>query len=367
MKNNWKYFGSSIWVTVIGILLGGVVGFYYSGTLTGAWTAMFLCMVLSVLEISISFDNAVVNAIVLKDMTPVWQHRFLTWGMWIAVFGMRLVFPLLIVSILAKVGPIDALILAATQPEKYKEIMLSAHYEVAAFGGAFLLLVSLKYFFDVEKDVHWIRRIEEPLSKMGRLEAIEVGLTLIVIIIISKFISTDHQLSFLVAGLFGVITYLAVQGIGTFLQAPNTQSAHPKNDSTVAHGKPLDQVLLDQMAKASLANFLYLEVLDASFSFDGVIGAFAITNNLFIIAIGLGIGAMFVRSLTIMMVDKGTLEAFKYLEHGAFYAVCSLAIIIFLNTLIEIPELITGAVGAIFIGLSIWSSHKENKATKSKA
>jgi hypothetical protein len=368
MKNAWKYFSSSVWVTIIGLILGGVVGYYYTGTMTGVGTAIFLCAVLSVLEISISFDNAVVNAIVLKDMTPVWQHRFLTWGMWIAVFGMRLVFPLLIVSILAKVGPIDAFLLAATQPEKYKEIMLSAHYEVAAFGGAFLLLVSLKYFFDVEKDVHWIRRIEEPLAKMGRLEAIEVGLTLAMLIVISKFISLDHQLSFIIAGLFGVITYLAVQGIGTFLQAPNTLES---NSTVIANasptGKTIDQALLDQMAKISLANFLYLEVLDASFSFDGVIGAFAITNNLFIIAIGLGIGAMFVRSLTIMMVDKGTLEAFKYLEHGAFYAVCSLAIIIFLNTLIEIPELITGAVGAIFIGLSIWSSHKENKATKAKS
>lgn len=375
MKNYWKYFKSSVWVTVIGILLGGVVGYYYSqgssGAVAAAGTAMFLCVVLSVLEISISFDNAVVNAIVLKDMTPVWQHRFLTWGMWIAVFGMRLVFPLLIVSVLAKMGPIDALMLAITKPDEYKQIMLSAHYEVAAFGGAFLLLVSLKYFFDAEKDVHWIRMIEAPLAKMGRLEAIEVGLTLLVLVVFSRYISADHQLSFIVAGLFGVITYLAVQGVGTFLQAPSIEDNQntPNNsaanksmtDKSVAN-KSAEQALMNQMAKVSLANFLYLEVLDASFSFDGVIGAFAITNNLFIIAIGLGIGAMFVRSLTIMMVDKGTLEAFKYLEHGAFYAVCSLAFLIFANTLVEIPEIVTGAIGAIFIGLSIFSSYKEEKS-----
>jgi hypothetical protein len=107
--------------------------------------------------------------------------------------------------------------------------------------------------------------------------------------------------------------------------------------------------------------FLYLEVLDASFSFDGVVGAFAITNNLFIIMIGLGIGAMFVRSLTIMLVEKGTLSEFRYLEHGAFYAIGILAIIMFANTIFHIPEVITGLIGAAFIGLSLWSSIRYNQ------
>jgi hypothetical protein len=336
--SNLKYFKGSLWVTFFGLILSAGVGFYYGGTSALALQALFLCFVLSVLEVSISFDNAVVNATVLRNMTPVWQKRFITWGILIAVFGMRLVFPLLIVAVVAHLGPIEALKLAALEPQKYAEIMISVHHEVAAYGGSFLMLVALKYFFNHEKDIHWIQVIERPLSQLGRLEAIEVGLVLVFLYLMSLELPALEQNSFLVAGIFGIITFLAVEGIGTFLKVPE--------------GGQVD------MAKASIGMFLYLEVLDASFSFDGVIGAFAITNNLFLIAIGLGIGAMFVRSLTIMMVEKGTLEAFRYLEHGAFWAVGALATMMFLDVVIHVPEWMTGLIGALFIGLSIYSSHR---------
>ncbi len=317
------------------------VGYYYSGTTAGGLSALFLAFVLSLLEISISFDNAVVNATVLKDMTPAWQHRFLTWGMWIAVFGMRLIFPLLIVGVVAHINPWDALKLAALQPAEYAKIMLSVHHEVSSFGGAFLLLVALKYFFDTEKDVHWISMIERPLTKMGKLESIGVGITLVVLWIVARLVHPEEAMPVLISGIAGILTFLAVDGLGTFLEMPSEG--------------------VKDIHKASFAMFLYLEVLDASFSFDGVIGAFAITNNLFIIAIGLGIGALFVRSLTIMMVEKGTLEAFRYLEHGAFYAVGALAAIMFINTIHEIHEVITGGVGISVIGLSVYSSHRYTK------
>ena len=86
-------------------------------------------------------------------------------------------------------------------------------------------------------------------------------------------------------------------------------------------------------ARGGLGAFLYLEVLDASFSFDGVIGAFALTNNILLIAIGLGVGAMYVRSMTIMLVERGTLAQFRYLEHGAFYSIFALSIVMFLQSL----------------------------------
>lgn len=337
-----KYFYSSLWVTVLGLFLGAGVGYYYKGTLVGALEALFICFVLSILEVSISFDNAVVNATVLRKMTPLWQRRFLTWGMLIAVFGMRLVFPLLIVAIVAGLGPWQALVLAATSPDRYAQIMTSVHHQVAAFGGAFLMLVALKYFYDEKKDLHWIHLIERPVAILGRLEAIEVGITLLFIYAISRFLDPTEQLEFVLAGVGGVLTFLAVEGVGTFLQAP-------------------DEAIKD-IHRASIGMFLYLEVLDASFSFDGVIGAFAITNNLFIIAVGLGIGAMFVRSLTIMMVEKETLESFRYLEHGAFYAVGALSVIMFIGTIWHIPEVITGLVGAAFIGFSLLSSIRYKKS-----
>lgn len=344
MSNIRKYFlGSFAW-TIIGLLGGAWLGYYYDGSMAGALNALFIVFILLVLEVSISFDNAVVNATVLKDMTPLWQHRFLTWGMLIAVFGMRLVFPLLIVAVVAHLGPIEALKLAALDPPAYAKIMLSVHHEISAFGGSFLMLVALKYFFDTEKVVHWIHWFESPLVKLGRLKAIEVGVVLLALWIISQKLPAEEALAVMGSGIVGVLTFLIVEGVGEFLKVPNSQG-----------GGAAD------LHRASLGMFLYLEVLDASFSFDGVIGAFAITNNLFIIAIGLGVGALFVRSLTIMMVEKGALHAFKYLEHGAFYAVGALAVMMFLNVVTHIPEWITGLIGGAFIGVSIWSSTRSVK------
>ena len=340
------YFKSSFWVTGIFSLIGAGIGYYYNPTLEGFFSAFFIVIILSVLEVSLSFDNAVVNATVLKDMDPVWKHRFITWGMAIAVFGMRLVFPLLIVAIVAHLGPWDAIVLAATQPNEYARIMTSVHHEVAAFGGSFLLLVGLKYFFDTQKENHWIKWIEEPLVKVGRLEAVEVGIALAILVGFSKLMDPSESYPFLISGVFGVITFLLVEAIGTFLQVPSSTT--------------------QDLYKLGLSNFIYLEVLDASFSFDGVVGAFAITNNLFIIAIGLGIGAMFVRSLTIMMVEKGTLDAFKYLEHGAFYAIAAIAALMFLGTIIHVPEVFTGLIGAGFIIAAVIASVRETREEMSK-
>lgn len=342
MQTLLKYYKGSILLSLVGGLIAYGVGYYYSGTVTGALQALFLATVLSILEISLSFDNAVVNAIVLKKMTPLWQHRFLTWGILIAVFGMRLVFPLLLVGVMAHLNPWDALVMAATKPQDYAQIMLSAHVSIAAYGGAFLFLVALKYFFEHDKEVFWISFIERPISYLGKMQAVEICFTLIALYTFSLFQVEQDKMPFLVSGIWGVVTYVAVDGIGAFLHSP-------------------DQEQGVDLHKASMGMFLYLEVLDASFSFDGVVGAFAITNNLFIIMIGLGVGAMFVRSLTIMLVEKGTLNEFRYLEHGAFYAIGALAVIMFVGTIYHVPEIFTGLLGAAFIGLSLLSSVRYNK------
>lgn len=330
-----KYFKSSLIFSGIGLLMAAAIGYQTSG-LQGLWQTTFIAAVLAILEVSLSFDNAIVNAIVLKKMTPLWRHRFLTWGMIIAVFGMRLVFPVAIVSVVGGINPIEALNLALFKQQDYAALMLSAHIEISAFGGAFLLLVGLKYFYDESKEEHWIKVIEKPLSLMGKFEAIEIAITLLAFLIILKFLPDNEQVRFVTAGLWGIVTYVLVDGLGTWLEF----SGQEKND----------------LQRASAGLFLYLEVLDASFSFDGVIGAFAITQNLFIIMIGLSIGAFFVRSLTIYFVEKDTLKQYAYLEHGAFYAILVLACIMLLDPFLHIPEWVTGLLGAVFIILSfIWS------------
>lgn len=336
-----RYFRGSLLVAVAGLALGAVLGWSASGTVAGTLATLFIVLVLAVLEVSLSFDNAVVNATVLRQMDPVWRRRFITWGIAIAVFGMRIVFPLLIVAVIAGISPWAALVLAATDPEAYARTLTSAHVSVAAFGGAFLAMVGLKHFFDHEKDVHWIRVIEEPLARLGRIEAVEIGLVLILLSTISRWLPGHEQLTLIAAGIAGLVTYIAVDGLSALLDAESGAT--------------------EQVVRSGLAAFLYLEVLDASFSFDGVIGAFALSNNLFVIAIGLGIGAMFVRSLTIMLVQRGTLTEYRYLEHGAFWAIIALAAIMFLQTVMHIPEVVTGLIGAGFIALAFLSSLRHNR------
>lgn len=335
MRSMLQYFKSSFLFSFIGLIIAAIIGYQVSG-LQGLWQTVFITSVLAILEVSLSFDNAIVNAIVLKKMTPLWRHRFLTWGMIIAVFGMRLVFPVAIVSVVGGINPLEALNLALFKQQEYAALMVSAHIEISAFGGAFLLLVGLKYFYDENKEEHWIKVIEKPLALMGKFEAIEIAITLLAFLVILKFLPDTEQMRFVTAGLWGIVTYVLVDGIGSWLEFSGEQ----KND----------------MQRASAGLFLYLEVLDASFSFDGVIGAFAITQNLFIIMIGLSIGAFFVRSLTIYFVEKDTLKQYAYLEHGAFYAILVLAGIMLLDPFLHIPEWVTGLLGAVFIILSfIWS------------
>jgi uncharacterized protein len=336
MRDNLKYFKLSFLVTGLGLVAGAALGWYYRHTGMGVASTVFIVAVLSVLEISLSFDNAVVNASVLRSMTPVWRHRFLTWGIAIAVFGMRLVFPLVVVSVVAWMNPWEALRLAALEPEEYGRILTSAQVALGAFGGAFLGMVCLKYFFDADKHVHWIVPVERQLARLGKVEAAALGVMMMALFTFSRYVPAGKAYEFLVAGIVGLVIFIAVDGIGAAMEIGEDE--------------------MNNVRRASAASFVYLEVLDASFSFDGVIGAFALTNNLFIIAIGLGVGAMYVRSLTVMMVERGTLEAYRFLEHGAFWAIGALALLMLVGTVVDVPDAITGLVGAAFIGLSIWSS-----------
>jgi uncharacterized protein len=339
-----KYYRGSLLFTVICMALAAWLGWTLTGTMAGTLSVLWLVTVLSILEVSLSFDNAVVNATVLKDMDEIWRKRFLTWGMLIAVFGMRVFFPLVIVAVAASIGPIAALKLAATNPGEYERIITSAHVGISGFGGAFLAMVGLKFFFDADKEVDWIGGIERQLKRLSDVEAVEIGLVLLALYGVSTLLPPDEAMTLIISGIFGILTFIGVEALGSILTVPEAA------DPTMA------------VAKSGLASFLYLQVLDSSFSFDGVIGAFAISNNMFVIALGLAIGAMFVRSMTIMLVDKGTLAEYRYLEHGAFWAILALAAIMLLSARYEIPETITGLIGATLIGLSLWWSVRHNKA-----
>ncbi|MFV0492523.1 MAG: DUF475 domain-containing protein [Pseudorhodobacter sp.] len=344
MSTALHYFRWAFGLTAAGLVLAFWLGWTYTQTLSGALGFLLIGGILAVLEISLSFDNAIVNANKLQQMTPLWQRRFLTWGILIAVFGMRIVFPLLIVVVAAGIGPWEAIILASTQPAEYSRIIGAAHLSIAAFGGAFLMMVALNYFFDEAKEVHWVAALERRMAQFASVRGLEVAFVLTVMLILASVLPDAKIDEFLFASVAGLVTFLGVEVIGHILDASQEAS--------------------EMAARGGLGAFLYLEVLDASFSFDGVIGAFALTQNLFLIAIGLGIGALYVRSMTIMLVERETLTQFRYLEHGAFWSILILSGIMFLQTIWHIPEIVTGLLGAGFISLSLWSSIRFNRAER---
>ncbi|MFF4831521.1 DUF475 domain-containing protein [Streptomyces sp. NPDC001315] len=358
-----KTFGWSFAITALGL----VAAVFYGG-----WEAFGIVAILSILEISLSFDNAVVNAGILKKMNAFWQKIFLTVGVLIAVFGMRLVFPVVIVAISAKIGPIDAVDLALNNKDRYQELVTDAHPAIAAFGGMFLLMIFLDFIFE-DRDVQWLRWIERPLAKLGKVDMLSVCIALIVLLITSFTFAThahqhggthvDKAQTVLISGIAGLITYMVVGGLSGFFEdklEEEEEREHEEEEEAERTGKKKPAIVL--AGQAAFFMFLYLEVLDASFSFDGVIGAFAITNDIVLMALGLGIGAMYVRSLTVYLVRQGTLDDYVYLEHGAHYAIGALAVLLMITIQYEINEVITGLVGVVLIGWSFWSSVRRNRA-----
>jgi len=340
-----KHFKVSLLISIVLLALAAYWGYTHGGV-NAALTALGIASILAILEISLSFDNAVVNASVLKNWDAFWQKLFLTVGIVIAVFGMRLVFPLVIVAQAADLDLLEVWDLAINNPKAFSTHLISHHAEVAAFGGVFLLLVFLNFIFDEKKDMHWLGRIEEKFSSFGTISAIPVLVALLVVVASISLVEEARQFDVLLSGIWGVITYVGVDFISGLLE---------KEEAT-------DLDIGAVVKSGGIGGFLYLEVLDASFSFDGVIGAFAITNDVVIIMLGLAIGALFVRSMTVYLVRQGTLEEYVFLEHGAHYAIGILALIMFASIKYHIPEIFTGLIGVAFIIASLWSSIQHRKS-----
>ncbi|MFI0897141.1 DUF475 domain-containing protein [Streptomyces sp. NPDC020983] len=369
-----RTFGWSFGITAAGLALA---------TVLWGWHGLAIVAILSVLEISLSFDNAVINAGILRKMNAFWQKMFLTVGVLIAVFGMRLVFPIIIVAITAKLSPWEAVRVAVNDHDRYEALVTGAHPAIAAFGGIFLLMIFLDFIFE-EREITWLGWLERPLAKLGKLDMLSVVIALVVLVIAATTVATgvpvhgghgeiDKAETVLLSGVGGLITYLVVGGVSGFFEerleededdddddGDDEAGDEPEGAAGQKSGATAGQVA-GLAGKAAFFMFLYLEVIDASFSFDGVVGAFAISNDIFEIALGLGIGAMYIRSLTVFLVRKGTLDDYVYLEHGAHYAIGALAFILLATIKYDISEVVTGLVGVVLIGASYWSSVVRNR------
>lgn len=320
----------SIWVAV--------------GTYNG-FAAFITVIMLTLLEVTFSFDNAVINSRILVTLSKFWQTLFLTVGIFLAVFVVRFFVPILIVAITADLGLKDVVDLALNNPDQYsKELHESAHM-IDAFGGTFLLLVGASFFIDAGKKLHWLRRIEKPLAKAGKLPNFTI-LTMMAMTAaiyignLHRYVSEERN-AILLAGIVAIVLHVVMD---FFDKISNSQKK-----STVKH----------KVGMAAFISFMYLQLLDASFSLDGVIGAFAITSSVVLIAAGLGAGAIWVRSMTVHLVRSGTLAKYKFLEHGAHWAILTLGSIMLAKLYgLELPEWAVGSVGLVFIVSSIVSSVK---------
>ena len=342
-----RYFLGSYIVTVFGLICAYLWGEHvHNGT---GLTCIFIALVLAVLEISLSFDNAVVNAMKLEGMSEKWRHRFITWGILIAVFGMRFLFPLLVVAIFAKLSILKVLDMALNDVHSYAHYLELTHAPIVAFGGSFLLMLFMDYFTEEKKSVFWIKGLEHALQKLSKVKGICTITTLIALGLLMFEIAPDARQSVMSSGIAGIIIYLVIDGLAEWLEKRQEERA---------------KLCADTVKCSGLVGFLYLELIDASFSLDGVLGAFALSKDILIITIGLFIGAMFVRSLTIMLVEKKTLDQYLYLEHGAHWAIGVLAALMYVSTFHQVPEVVTGLLGLAFIVAAFISSLIHNRRIK---
>ncbi len=324
------------------ISISSVVGVWY---FLGA-KAAFLTLVLMLVEVTFSFDNAIINARVLATMNKFWQDMFITVGMLIAVFGMRLVFPVVLVMITTGLGAGHVIDLALNKPDLYAHELERAHPLISSFGGMFLLMLALAFFFDPGRKIRWLSVIERPLQRLGKWW-VYTGIAILVLFVVAFLPFNDHPKDTLVAGGLGIVLQLGLSKLNDFFTS--SQSSKSKSASPMMAG---------------FMAFMYLQVLDASFSFDGVLGAFAVTKDVILIAIGLGVGALWVRSLTLFMVRRNVLGAYRYLEHGAHYTIAVLGGVLLIGLFFRVPEVVAGASGIVIVTAAVVSSIAASRAEK---
>lgn len=310
--------------------------------------AMLIALVLVAVEVAFSFDNAIINAKILAKMSRFWQNMFLTVGAAVAIFGMRIVFPILIVALTAGLGWREVVDLALNHPDKYAHELEHAHPIISAFGGAFLSMLALHFFVDDSRTVLWYDRLERGMQRLTTSWAPPL-ISMAIVVLASVLPFNHHKKEVFLAGTAGVALYSLIHFLTAYFDRIQRRQV---------------QAAAVQTGMTAFISFLYLEVLDASFSFDGVLGAFAVTKEVVLIAVGLGVGALWVRSLTIFMVRRGTLNKYRYIEHGAHYTIGILATLLFVSLFYNVPEVIAGLAGLGLIGASIVASREATLATE---
>lgn len=324
-----------------------MTGIIWVGTLVSAgWNALFTVVILTVLEATFSADNAIINSSILTTLSRRWQKLFMTVGIFVAVFVVRFALPLIIVMLTSGNNFNETINLALYDPDEYAHQLHHAAPVISAFGGAFLVMIALSYFINYEKEVHWLKFLERRLGKLGAVDDVTTFIMLVATLVLYFTLEP---------GLRGIVLAASVCAMALHIGLGILNAAFSKTQKATAG-------VMYKTGTAAFASFMYLELLDASFSLDSVIGAFAITSSVLLIALGLGAGAVWVRAMTIHLVRDKTLDKYRYLEQGAHWAIGFLGAIMLLKLYhIELPEWFVGTTGLMCIGLAIAGSLRPKK------
>ncbi|MBI4177211.1 MAG: DUF475 domain-containing protein [Candidatus Aenigmarchaeota archaeon] len=298
-----------------------------------ALDALFIVVGLVVFEIIVSIDNAIVNAHVLKTMGRKWRKIFLFIGILTAVLLMRLVLPLAMVWLLVPNISVDGIVnLFTSDSSLAHDAIEQQKYLILSFGGMFLLLV---YF-------HWLfMEKKKPLFPH------------------EKLLDEDHDVWFFAfaATLLVALMYLArasppmmimiAMGSAAFFILYGFKESAEKKEAKMIKSEAPD-----------VSKFMYLEVLDMVFSFDSVIGAFAFTTNLLYIFLGLGIGSLALRELTIMGIGK--ISRYIWLKNGAMTSIALLGVFMLLESFsFHLPVSLPTITTLSTVGYAFYMSHKK--------
>ncbi len=301
------------------------------------FSIVLIVLGLSLFEIIISVDNAIINAEVLSTMSKKARRWFLLWGILIAVFLIRGLLPWLIIWMgNPSLGPIEAFTASfSSNPNVAKVIKESAPILLIG-GGTFLVFLFFHWLFLEPK--HYGLIGERFIERQGVwfFAVVSIMLTAIVWLAIKK----NPFMAF--GAVVGSTAFFITHGF-----KENAEQAEKR--------------MLEGSEKMSdLSKIFYLEVIDATFSIDGILGAFAFTFSIPLILIGNGIGALIVRKLTVSNIDN--VKKYKYLKNGAMYSILSLGTIMILDSFgVHIPEWISPIVTFTIVGYFFWKSHKELK------
>ena len=306
---------------------------------------IFIILGLMLFETISSVDNAIINAEVLSTMSKRARRWFLTWGIFIAVFVVRGILPFVIVWAFNPTLSIGQILSAAwsSDPLVQESIHKSAPILLVA-GGVFLLFLFLHWLFLEEKHIG-LPRTEKFFMKGGVWFYAVVS---ILLSIIAWFALKESNL----------MGFGAVVGSTLFFITHGF-----KQNAELQEKKLLSGTNKKRNVQSDLSKLFFLEIIDTTFSLDGVLGAFAFTLSVPLILIGNGLGAIVVRQLTIAGVSK--IKKYIYLKNGAMYSILVLGIIMIMHSFgVEIPEYISPLSTFVIIGFFFWKSRIHIKLNK---